>query len=39
MRDHITTWLDKHVPTMPAEYSRLDNLDGLPRNAAVVTTR
>jgi hypothetical protein len=37
MRHHINAWLNQHIPTMPAEYSRLDHLDGLPRNAAVVT--
>jgi hypothetical protein len=34
---YLNTWLMQHVPSMPAEYSRLDTLDGLPRNAASVT--
>jgi hypothetical protein len=34
---YLNTWLMQHVPTGPNEYSRLDMLDGLPRNAAVVT--
>jgi hypothetical protein len=34
---YLNTWLMQHVPAGPNEYSRLDILDGLPRNAAVVT--
>jgi hypothetical protein len=34
---HLNNWLTQHVPTGPAEYSRLDHLDGLPHNTVSVT--
>jgi hypothetical protein len=37
MRYRINQWIDRHIPLLPGEYSRLDMLDGLPRNAASVT--